>query len=167
MAFVAVDLVGGLVAFQLRPTREQYGRTSLGSRLTFALVHVQPFAVPLAGQGSWRRAAVRYVATVGSTAALELLPVRAASRRGVANTLGAALSAVDLASDGSPQRWFGPVYLMKVIGGHGGIPGSAPLRRGSRSFCRARTALTTSGPRPGYVRGENQRPAACCNGFTE
>lgn len=126
LSCVAFDLVGGLIAFQLQPTREQYREASLQSRLAFALVHVQPFAVPLTGQGSWRRAALRYTAAVASTVALEVTLPRADSRRVAANMLAASLSFIDLASDTSQQRWFGPVYLMKVIGGHGGVPKASP-----------------------------------------
>lgn len=122
MAAVAADLAGGLVTFQLRSTRVQYGASSLASRLTFAVVHVQPFLLPALGQGSWRRAAFRYGTAVGATGLLELIPAAEPARRRLAIALAATLSLADVASDHSPQRWFGPVYLMKVIGGHGGIP---------------------------------------------
>lgn len=122
MGTVALDLLGGLVAFQLRPTRERYGASSLRSRLTFALVHIQPFAVPALNQGSWKQAAFRYTASVISTAALETALPRANSRRLAATALGTGLSALDLALGDSPQRWFGPVYFMKVVAGHGGMP---------------------------------------------
>ena len=122
MAVVAADLAGGLVTFQLRPTRRKYGASSLRSRLTFVLVHVQPFLLPALGLGSWQRAALRYGAAVGSTAALELVPAGEPARRRLATAVAATLSVADVASDTSTQRWFGPVYLIKVVGGHGGIP---------------------------------------------
>lgn len=121
LAVVAFDLIGGLVAFQLTPTREQYRKTSLRSRLVFTGVHLQPFVLPAVGQGTWKRAALRYAAAVASTVALETALPRAGSRRIVANLLAASLSVADVATDDSQQRWFGPVYLMKVIGGHAGI----------------------------------------------
>ncbi|MGC5615086.1 hypothetical protein [Georgenia sp. Z1491] len=123
---VAFDLVGGLVAFQLPATRERYSMKAMRSRLTFALVHVQPFALPLLGEGSWRRAGLRCSTAVASTVALERLAPRSPGRRLIANGVAAALSLVDLATDSSRQRWFGPVFTMKVVGGHGGIP-AAPV----------------------------------------
>lgn len=118
---VAFDLVGGLVAFQFRPTREKYSASSLRSRLAFALAHVQPFLLPILGEGSWRRAAARYATAVIATAALERCAPRSPCRRLVANSAAAAFSVADLATSESRHRWFGPVYLMKVIGGHSGI----------------------------------------------
>ena len=120
MGVVAFDLVGGLVAFPLPGTREHYAATGPAARVGFAVVHVQPFVLPLTRQGSLRSAAWRYGGAVTATVLLEVLdPGR---RRILANAVAAALSAVDLAtSAGSPQRWLGPVYLVKVIGGHGGI----------------------------------------------
>lgn len=118
---VAFDLVGGLVAFQLRPTREKYSASSLRSRMVFALAHVQPFLLPVLGEGSWRRAAARYTTAVIATAVLERCAPHSPSRWAVANSLAAASSVADLATGESQQRWFGPVYLMKVIGGHPGI----------------------------------------------
>lgn len=124
---IAFDLIGGLIAFQLKPTRERYARSSFRSRLTFALLHLQPFAVPLAGEGSWKRAAFRYALSVASTLALETMRPQGLSRRRHANALAVSLSIVDVTRTASKQRWLGPVYLMKVIGGHGGIGG--PLSR--------------------------------------
>ncbi|GAA1129551.1 hypothetical protein GCM10009670_22690 [Citricoccus alkalitolerans] len=88
----------------------------------FALVHLQPFLLPLFGEGSWARAALRYATAFLATTALERFVPRSASRRFVANGVAAALSSADFTTDKSQQRWFGPVYLMKVIGGHSGIP---------------------------------------------
>ncbi|MBE1515175.1 hypothetical protein H4W26_001930 [Nesterenkonia halotolerans] len=117
----AFDLWGGLVAFQFQPTREQYSRSPLESRMLFALVHVQPFLLPLLGEGSWRRATGRYATAVVSTAVLECFLSYSTSRRVVANGAAAALSAADLALGAPAHSWFGPVYLMKMIGGHSGI----------------------------------------------
>lgn len=118
---IAFDLIGGLVAFQLEPTRRRYVGSSFLSRLKFALVHLQPFAVPLIGEGSWKRATFRYAVSVASTLALESIRPHRPSRRRYANVLAAIVSIVDLVQTPSQQRWLGPVYLMKVIGGHGGI----------------------------------------------
>lgn len=54
---IAFDLIGGLITFQLEPTRGRYVSSSFLSRLKFALVHLQPFALPLIGEGSWKRRA--------------------------------------------------------------------------------------------------------------
>lgn len=121
MGIVAFDLVGGLVAFQLRPTREKYSASSLRSRMGFALAHLQPFLLPVLGEGPWRRAAARYATAVIATAVLERCATRSTSRRAVANSVAAAFSGADLATGKPQQRWFGTVYLMKVIGGHSGI----------------------------------------------
>ncbi|MEJ2889501.1 hypothetical protein [Actinomycetospora aeridis] len=135
---VAADLVGGLVTFQLPPTRRQYARSSPRARLTFVLLHLHPFALPLTRQGGWRRAVSRYAAAVAATGALEVLCARSASRRTVANIVATAAAVVDGATTRTGPRWFGPVYLAKLIGGHGGIP-RAPLdvraRRGSSRRC--------------------------------
>ncbi len=122
VGLVAFDLVGGLVAFQMRGTREKYAQSSLRSRLIFAVAHVQPIVLPLIADGSWRRAAARYLAAVSTTAALELVLPPRMPRRLTANGVGLVLSTLDLVSGSSTQRWFGPVYLMKVVGGHAGIP---------------------------------------------
>lgn len=119
---IAFDLVGGLVAFQLPASRQKYARSTLRSRMTFALAHVQPFALPILGEGSLPRAAARYSTAVLATAALERFAPRTASRRVLANSVAALASTADVLTDVSDQRWFGPVYLMKVIGGHAGIP---------------------------------------------
>ncbi len=121
MGAVAFDLCGGLVAFQLRPTRKKYSESSLQSRMMFALAHVQPFLLPIIGEGSWRRATARYAAAIIATAALERFVPHSTNRRVVANCVAATVSIADLASDKSQQRWLGPVYLMKVIGGHSSI----------------------------------------------
>ncbi|WP_159619570.1 hypothetical protein [Arthrobacter zhaoguopingii] len=126
VGLVAFDLVGGLVAFQMRGTREKYAQSPLRSRLVFAVAHVQPIVLPLIADGSWRRAAARYLAAVSMTAALELVVPPRMPRRLTANGVGLALSTLDLVSGPSTQRWFGPVYLMKVIGGHAGIPRDIP-----------------------------------------
>lgn len=123
---IAFDLIGGLIAFQLEPTRERYARSSFPSRLVFALLHLQPFAVPLIGEGSWKRAAFRYTGSVACTLALETVRPHAVTRRRHANALAAAMSVVDMVGVRSKQRWIGPIYLMKVIGGHGGIARSRP-----------------------------------------
>lgn len=118
---VAFDLVGGLISFQLPPTRAAYARHGMRERLGFVAVHVQPFVLPLCGDGSWARASARYLAALAATVALEAGPERG-SRRLAANALAVALAALDAATDRSPQRWLGPVYLLKVVGGHAGVP---------------------------------------------
>ena len=126
-AVVALDLVGGLISFQLPPTRAAYAQHSPQQRLGFVALHLQPFVLPLTRQGSWSRAAIRYGSALAATVGLELAGSRLPKRRLVANALAAGFAAVDFATDASPQRWFGPVYLAKLIGGHGGIAGqSAP-----------------------------------------
>ncbi|GAA4881081.1 hypothetical protein [Actinomycetospora straminea] len=122
---VAVDLVGGLVTFQLPPTRGQYARSSSGARMSFVLAHLQPVVLPLTRQGTWRRAVARYVTAVAATGALEALGTRVGSRRAVATALGVAAAVVDGATAGPGPRWFGPVYLLKLIAGHGGIAHAA------------------------------------------
>ncbi len=122
VGLVAFDLVGGLVAFQMRGTREKYAQSPLRSRLIFAVAHVQPIVLPLIADGSWRRAAARYLAAVSMTAALELVVPPRMPRRLTANGVGLVLSTLDLVSGPATQRWLGPVYLMKVVGGHAGIP---------------------------------------------
>lgn len=121
MGLAAFDLCGGLVAFQFRPTREKYSRSPLQARMLFALVHLQPFLLPVLGEGSWRQATMRYATAVTSTAVLERFPPRSNSCRVLSNCAAAILSAVDLACGKSQQSWFGPIYLMKVIGGHASI----------------------------------------------
>lgn len=121
MGFQAFDLVGGLVAFQWPGTRSKYaGGTGLG-RLAFPVLHVQPYSVPLAGEGSWTVAAGRHLAAVASTAALDQIEMEPQRRRATANLVAAGLSLCDLAVTDSRQRWFGPVYLFKVVGGHASL----------------------------------------------
>lgn len=121
VGLIAFDLWGGLAAFQFQPTREQYSRSPLRSRMLFALGHVQPFLLPVLGEGSWRAATTRYATAVASTVVLERFLPHSASRRVVANSAAAAFSVADLVFGESGQCWFGPVYLMKVVGGHSGI----------------------------------------------
>ncbi|WP_425307659.1 hypothetical protein AADG42_02515 [Ammonicoccus fulvus] len=122
MGVVAFDLCGGLVSFQLGSTREEYAHHSDRRRLVFVLVHLQPFVLPLVGQGTWGRAGVRYAAAVGGTLALERVGMRPEHRRPVANGSALALAVADLMAASPDQRWLGPVYLLKLVGGHGGIP---------------------------------------------
>lgn len=126
LGVLAFDLVGGLVAFQLRATRDQYARHAPRSRLGFVAGHLHPFLLPLAGQGGWGRAAARYVAAVGATVVLDGTLQTSPRRRAVGSALALALSAGDLLTDRSAQRWFGPVYLCKLVGGHGSIPATPP-----------------------------------------
>lgn len=128
---VAFDLVGGMVSFRLESTRRQYAGHDVRQRLLFAAAHVQPFVLPITGQGNWSRAAVRYGLALAATAALEAFTPTRPGRGMIADALGAALALADLASDRSKQRWLGPVYLIKLVGGHGGVgtkTGSNPRR---------------------------------------
>ena len=50
-AVVALDLVGGLISFQLPPTRAAYAQHSPQQRLGFVALHLQPFVLPLTRQG--------------------------------------------------------------------------------------------------------------------
>ncbi len=122
MGVVAFDLCGGLVSFQLGSTREEYAHHSDRRRLVFVLVHLQPFVLPLTGQGTWGQAVARYAAAVGGTLALERVGIRSEFRRPVANGLALALAGADLMVASPDQRWLGPVYVLKLVGGHGGIP---------------------------------------------
>lgn len=122
MGVVAFDLCGGLVSFQLGSTREEYARHDDRRRLVFVLVHLQPFVLPVTGQGTWRRAAARYAAAVGGTLALERVGIRPEHRRPIANGIALALAGADLMVASPGQRWLGPAYLLKLVGGHGGIP---------------------------------------------
>ncbi len=122
MAPVAFDLIGGLITFQLAPTRAKYADAPLRARMMFVGAHLQPLAVPVVGGGSWKRAMARYATAIVATTTLETVLANHPRRRLVANLIAAGVSAADVATDRGPQRWIGPVYLMKVIGGHGGIP---------------------------------------------
>lgn len=119
---VAFDLYGGLVAFQLRETRAEYAAKELGDRLVFVVLHLQPYLLPLTGQGGPGQATARYAAAVLSTGALEWLLPTSRYRRLVANAVAALLTWLDSRAPAGEQRWLGPVYLMKLTGGHGGIP---------------------------------------------
>lgn len=121
MGFQAFDLVGGLVAFQWPGTRSKYAGGTGRGRLAFPVLHVQPYSVPLAGEGSWTVAAGRHLAAVASTAALDQIEMEPQRRRATANLVAAGLSLCDLAVTDSRQRWFGPVYLFKVVGGHASL----------------------------------------------
>lgn len=93
-----------LWAFQWPGTRSKYtGGTGLG-RLAFPVLHVQPYSVPLAGEGSWTVAAGRHLAAVASTAALDQIEVEPQRRRATANLFAAGLSLCDLAVADSRQR---------------------------------------------------------------
>ncbi len=128
IAAVGVDLIGGLVAFQLPPTRDKYAQSSARARLIFALCHAQPFLLPLLREGSWRRAAFRYLAGIAAITGLQATSLTPRDRRIAANAVAAGVSIADFATDTSPQRWFGPVFTMKVIGGHGGLPPATTLQ---------------------------------------
>lgn len=117
----AVDLVGGMVAFQLRPTREHYARTSLSRRMALAAAHVQCFALPIVGEGTWSAAAGRWAGVVASTALLQCA-VPAAHRRPAGFVLAAGLTAADVALAGPRQRWLGPVWFTKLVAGHATLP---------------------------------------------
>lgn len=121
MGFQAFDLVGGLVAFQCAGTRSKYADGTGLRRLAFPVLHVQPYTVPLAGEGSWTVAAGRHLPAVASTAALDQVEMKPRSRRVTANIVAAGLSLCDLAVADSRQRWFGPVYLFKVVGRHASL----------------------------------------------
>ncbi|WP_040160655.1 hypothetical protein [Mobilicoccus massiliensis] len=86
-----------------------------------------------------------------ATTALETLLPDSPLRRPVANVLAAGLSVLDLVASGRErQRWLGPVYLMKVAGGHAGIPRQSTRVR--RWPCRQAGAPTSDwmrlGPSP-------------------
>lgn len=121
MGVVGFDLVGGMVAFQLRPTRAQYAHHTPRARLGFVTGHLHPFLLPLSGQGSWARAMARYATAVATTVVLERCPGDSRPRRGAVMASAIALAAGDVLTDRSPQRWLGPVYLIKLVGGHGSI----------------------------------------------
>lgn len=122
MAGVAADLVGGLITFQLGPTRERYAETAVASRLGFVAAHLQPFALPLIGQGSWRRAGARYATVLLTSAAVEAAALSPTTRRRIATAVGVAAALMDVVTAPPGQRWFGPVYHLKLIGGHTSIP---------------------------------------------
>ncbi|WP_295017962.1 hypothetical protein [uncultured Micrococcus sp.] len=118
---VAVDVTGGMVAFQLPATRERYRSSSLADRLGLAAAHVQCLALPPAGEGTWSRALARWAGVVGATAVLQaVVPER--RRRAAGTALGAVLAAADLATDRSAQRWLGPVWYLKLVAGHATLP---------------------------------------------
>lgn len=120
---VAVDLVGGLIAFRLEPVRRKYAAAGTLGRLAFPVVHVQPYALPLVGEGTWRRAAARHAAAIVATAVLQAAEQPPVMRRVTADGIATAVALLDVAIADGPQRWFGPVYAYKVIGGHGSLVG--------------------------------------------
>lgn len=139
---VTVDIVGGLLSFQVPAVRRKYAEHGRLERLVFPLVHVQPYLFPIVAEGSWTVAACRHLSALGCSVALETVPLRPGVRRPAACALAVLLAAGDLLlADSGPHRWFGPAYLLKVIGGHGslehparpaGPAGSRRRRRGRR-----------------------------------
>jgi hypothetical protein len=123
---LALDLAGGLVAFQLPPTRRTYAQKQGSDRLMFVTAHVHPFVLPALGSGTWRRAGARYAAALGANVLFDRTRPPAASRRVLAASAAGVASLIDLPGSGTPERWFGPLYLLKLIGGHAGIPQWAP-----------------------------------------
>lgn len=134
MAVTAWDLVGGLVAFQMPPTRAKYARAGSRERMIFVLLHGQPFVVPLSGEGRFSTAAGRYLAVLGGAAVADRL---ISQKQRLIWSLGLAglLVTVDLvATRDEQQRWLGPTYFMKLLGGHASIQAPAvqnplPARR--------------------------------------
>ncbi len=118
---VAADLIGGMVAFQIPETRRHYAETSLGSRLVLAIGHVQCFALPLLGEGTWGRALKRWAGVVCGTMLLQSF-VAEQDRRLVGSALALFLGSADLATDLTRQRWFGPVWAVKLVAGHATLP---------------------------------------------
>ncbi|WP_154674333.1 hypothetical protein [Nakamurella lactea] len=116
-AAVAVDLIGGVVAFQTSSARSRYAESTASARMLFTAAHLQPAIMPLIGEGNWPTATRRYLLSLGGSALLTRMP---AARRRVAG-LAVTLAAVAIERIGATgtDRWLGPVYLTKLLAGHG------------------------------------------------
>ncbi|GAB3623625.1 hypothetical protein GCM10027418_17080 [Mariniluteicoccus endophyticus] len=120
MGAMAFDIVGGMVAFQVPATRAEYARKSSVEHLGFVAAHLHPAVLAALGEGSWTRNATRYAYAVAVTEGLQRAPLSPQARRRAAMALGLVAAVVDLATDRSGSRWFGPAYL-KLVAGHAGI----------------------------------------------
>ena len=121
-AMIAFDLTGGMVAFHQPVTRCFYARCNLAARLLFTGMHVHPFLLAMTGQGT-EQAVCRYLEVNATTAALELLVPRSRIRPVLATVIAVLLAGMDWRnSPGQQNRWLGPVFLVKLISGHAGIP---------------------------------------------
>ena len=122
-AMIAFDLTGGMVAFHQPATRCVYARRNLAARLLFTGMHAHPFLLAMTGQGTWKQALCRYLEVNATTAALELLVPRSRIRPVLATVIAVLLAGMDWRnSPGQQNRWLGPVFLLKLISGHAGIP---------------------------------------------
>ncbi len=113
---LAFDLGGGAVGNATRSAARWFHRPGRArARAVFYAQHLHPVALPLAFGTPWAQAAALYAGMLGAAAIVELAPRPLA--RPVA--FGAVALAIGIAC-GHPWpaglEWFGPVYLLKLVG---------------------------------------------------